>query len=113
MLANLIGKKVLIRLHMYVSCTFKLTFLYTICFLILFAHVKDSLPVGAVQLAGYNVSRTPDSGCSHSFRLSKKGSLSVNLAVNSNEKLELWLKALTLATAQTVSKWTKTLIDLH
>lgn len=69
--------------------------------------------MGAVQLSGYNVSRTPDSGCSHSFRLSKKGSLSINLAVNSNEKLELWLKALTLAAAQTVSKPTKTLIHFN
>lgn len=65
--------------------------------------MQDSQPVGALHVADYSVVRTPDSSIPHSFRLSRKGALSLHLAAQSVEKLEQWLKALSSATAPTVS----------
>lgn len=60
--------------------------------------IQETQPVGALHLADYSVSRTPDSGCPHSFRLSKKGGASLHLATSSAEKTEQWIAALSQAT---------------
>ncbi|RZF37004.1 hypothetical protein LSTR_LSTR004692 [Laodelphax striatellus] len=61
---------------------------------------KESQPLGALHLADYIVTLTPDSGQPYSFRLSKKGSSGLHLAADSAKEAEDWVALLGDAAAQ-------------
>ncbi|XP_039294153.1 uncharacterized protein LOC111051707 isoform X2 [Nilaparvata lugens] len=61
---------------------------------------KESQPLGALHLADYIVTLTPDSGQPYSFRLSKKGSSALHLAADSAKEAEDWVALLGDAAAQ-------------
>ncbi|XP_075238663.1 uncharacterized protein LOC142334481 isoform X3 [Lycorma delicatula] len=66
---------------------------------------NETQPLGALHLADYIVSHTPDSGQVFSFRLVKKGSSGLHLAANSAEEAEQWVSLLIQAAKPRTEDW--------